>query len=59
MILVGRLFLVELFLRYDTFTAEVGKDPLGAKVVFTGITKSYFRSYLALSKPAQHRASLY
>jgi len=39
-ILVGRLFLVELFLRYDTFTAEVGKDPLGAKVVVTGITKA-------------------
>uniref|UniRef100_A0A0A9GNC5 Aos n=1 Tax=Arundo donax TaxID=35708 RepID=A0A0A9GNC5_ARUDO len=39
-VLVGRLFLVELFLRYDTFTGEVGKDPLGAKVAFTGITKA-------------------
>jgi hydroperoxide dehydratase len=28
-VLVRRLFLVELFLRYDTFTAEVGEDPLG------------------------------
>ncbi|CAN6320861.1 unnamed protein product [Urochloa humidicola] len=39
-VLVGRLFLVELFLRYDTFTAEVGKDPLGAKVTLTGVTKA-------------------
>ncbi|GJN30767.1 hypothetical protein PR202_gb19103 [Eleusine coracana subsp. coracana] len=39
-VLVGRLFLVELFLRYDTFTAEVGTELLGAKVVFTGVTKA-------------------
>ncbi|TVU47854.1 hypothetical protein EJB05_07468, partial [Eragrostis curvula] len=39
-VLVGRLFLVELFLRYDTFTAEVGKDLLGTGVVFTGVTKA-------------------
>uniref|UniRef100_A0A0A9DI31 hydroperoxide dehydratase n=1 Tax=Arundo donax TaxID=35708 RepID=A0A0A9DI31_ARUDO len=39
-VLAGRLFLVELFLRYDTFTGEVGKDPLGAKVALTGATKA-------------------
>ncbi|XP_040385391.1 allene oxide synthase 2-like [Oryza brachyantha] len=38
-VLVGRLLLVELFLRYDTFTAEqVGKA--AAKVVITGVTKA-------------------
>lgn len=39
-VLVGRLFLVELFLRYDTFTAEVGTQLLGTEVVFTGVTKA-------------------
>lgn len=39
-VLVGRLFLVELFLRYDTFTAEVGTELLGTSVVFTGVTKA-------------------
>ncbi|KAL6867415.1 hypothetical protein ACP4OV_015439 [Aristida adscensionis] len=39
-VLVGRLLLVELFLRYDTFTAEVGTELLGTKVVFTGVTKA-------------------
>jgi hydroperoxide dehydratase len=39
-VLVGRLFLVELFLRYDTFTAEVSTDLLGLKVVFTGVKKA-------------------
>uniref|UniRef100_A0A0D9VRG1 hydroperoxide dehydratase n=1 Tax=Leersia perrieri TaxID=77586 RepID=A0A0D9VRG1_9ORYZ len=34
-VLVGRLLLVELFLRYDTFTAEVGTN-----VVITGVTKA-------------------
>uniref|UniRef100_A0A0E0KAS2 hydroperoxide dehydratase n=1 Tax=Oryza punctata TaxID=4537 RepID=A0A0E0KAS2_ORYPU len=34
-VLVGRLLLVELFLRYDTFTAEAG-----TKVVITGVTKA-------------------
>ncbi|TVU47856.1 hypothetical protein EJB05_07470, partial [Eragrostis curvula] len=37
-VLVGRLFLVELFLRYDTFTADVGTG-----VVFTGVTKATSR----------------
>jgi hydroperoxide dehydratase len=39
-VLVGRLLLVELFLRYDTFTADIGKDLLGAKVEFTAATKA-------------------
>lgn len=39
-VLVGRLFLVELFLRYDTFTADVGTELLGTSVVFTGVTKA-------------------
>lgn len=39
-VLVGRLLVVELFLRYDTFTAKVGLDLLGTKVEFTGVTKA-------------------
>ncbi|KAJ1298155.1 hypothetical protein BS78_01G432000 [Paspalum vaginatum] len=39
-VLVGRLLLVELFLRYDTFTAEVGTDLLGTSVNFTSVTKA-------------------
>ncbi|KAF8673817.1 hypothetical protein HU200_048575 [Digitaria exilis] len=39
-VLVGRLFVVELFLRYDAFTAEVGTDLLGTSVSFTGVTKA-------------------
>jgi hydroperoxide dehydratase len=39
-VLVGRLLLVELFLRYDTFTAEVRPDLLGQKVEFTALTKA-------------------
>jgi hydroperoxide dehydratase len=39
-LIVGRLFLAELFLRYDTFTADVGKELLGVKVVFTGVKKA-------------------
>ncbi|TVU25732.1 hypothetical protein EJB05_28237, partial [Eragrostis curvula] len=37
---VARLFLVELFLRYDTFSAEVGTELLGAEVVFTAVTRA-------------------
>uniref|UniRef100_A0A0A9CLY8 Aos n=1 Tax=Arundo donax TaxID=35708 RepID=A0A0A9CLY8_ARUDO len=36
----NRLFLVELFLQYDTFTVEVGRELLGASVVFTGMTNA-------------------
>lgn len=39
-VLVGRLLLVELFLRYDTFTAGAGTDLLGTKVEFTAVTKA-------------------
>uniref|UniRef100_M8C663 Allene oxide synthase, chloroplastic n=1 Tax=Aegilops tauschii TaxID=37682 RepID=M8C663_AEGTA len=39
-VLVGRLLVVEMFLRYDTFAADVGVDLLGPKVEFTGVTKA-------------------
>nr|CAD1837289.1 unnamed protein product [Ananas comosus var. bracteatus] len=39
-VLVGRLLVVDFFLRYDTFTAEVGQELLGAKVVVTSLTKA-------------------
>ncbi|KAM0938029.1 putative hydroperoxide dehydratase [Dioscorea sansibarensis] len=38
-VLVGRLLVVEFFLRYDTFTAEVGTQLLGAQVTVTSLTK--------------------
>ncbi|KAJ3691990.1 hypothetical protein LUZ60_012340 [Juncus effusus] len=38
--LVGRLFLVELFSRYDTFTADVGVLPLEPKITFKSITSA-------------------
>ncbi|XP_072991366.1 allene oxide synthase 2-like [Typha latifolia] len=39
-VLVGRLLVAEFFLRYDTFTGEVGKELLGAKVTVTSLTKA-------------------
>lgn len=39
-VLVARLFVAELFLRYDTFTAQVGKFLLGAQITFTAVTKA-------------------
>ena len=39
-VLVGRLLVVELFLRYDTFTATVDMELLGTSVFFTGVTKA-------------------
>lgn len=39
-VLVARLFVAELFLRYDTFTAQVGKFLLGAQITFTSVTKA-------------------
>ncbi|XP_039119628.1 allene oxide synthase 2-like [Dioscorea cayenensis subsp. rotundata] len=39
-VLIGRLLLVEFFLRYDTFTAEVGTLLLGAQVTITSLTKA-------------------
>ncbi|GJM99760.1 hypothetical protein PR202_ga16890 [Eleusine coracana subsp. coracana] len=38
--LVGRLFVVELFLRYDTFSVQFTKGPGGNKVAFTDVTKA-------------------
>jgi len=39
-VLCCRLMLVELFLRYDTFTAENGQVALGASVTITSLTKA-------------------
>uniref|UniRef100_A0A1D1Y7H3 Allene oxide synthase, chloroplastic n=1 Tax=Anthurium amnicola TaxID=1678845 RepID=A0A1D1Y7H3_9ARAE len=38
-VLVGRLMVAELFLRYDTFTAEVGTVSLGVQVTITSLVK--------------------
>lgn len=43
-VLVGRLLLVEFFLRYDTFTADVGTILLGSQVTVTSLTKSSYSS---------------
>lgn len=39
-VLMGRLLLVEFFLRYDTFTAETGTLVLGSSVTVTSVTKA-------------------
>ncbi|CAL9092276.1 unnamed protein product [Musa textilis] len=39
-VLVGRLLLVEFFLRYDTFTADVGTVLLGKQVNVTSLSKA-------------------
>ncbi|WMV49000.1 hypothetical protein MTR67_042385 [Solanum verrucosum] len=39
-VLLGRLLVVEFFLRYDTFEIEFGKLLLGSKVTFKSITKA-------------------
>ncbi|CAM0948312.1 unnamed protein product [Alopecurus aequalis] len=39
-LLAGRLLLVEVFLRYDTFTANITKGPLGLAVEFVSVTKA-------------------
>ncbi|KVH93265.1 allene oxide synthase 3-like [Cynara cardunculus var. scolymus] len=39
-VLCSRLMLVELFLRYDTFTAEVGTLALGTSIKITSFTKA-------------------
>lgn len=43
-VLVGRLLVVEFFLRYDTFTADVGTILLGSQVTVTSLTKSSYSS---------------
>nr|GEY60869.1 allene oxide synthase 3-like [Tanacetum cinerariifolium] len=39
-VLCSRMMLVELFLRYDTFTAEIGQLALGTSVKITSFTKA-------------------
>ncbi|XP_075673360.1 allene oxide synthase 3-like [Castanea sativa] len=39
-LLLSRAMLVELFLRYDTFTIEVGTLPFGSSATFTSLTKA-------------------
>ncbi|XP_059430594.1 allene oxide synthase 3-like [Corylus avellana] len=39
-VLLSRVMLVELFLRYDTFTVEAGRLPLGSSVTFKSLTKA-------------------
>ncbi|KAF3618711.1 9-divinyl ether synthase [Capsicum annuum] len=39
-VLLGRLMVVEFFLRYDTFELEFGKFLLGSKVTFKSVTKA-------------------
>lgn len=41
-VLVGRLLLVELFMRYDSFEIDVGYSPLGAKVTVTSLKRATF-----------------
>lgn len=39
-VLVGRLLVAEFFLRYDTFTAEIGTSSFGAQVTVTSLTRA-------------------
>ncbi|XP_009778544.1 allene oxide synthase 1, chloroplastic [Nicotiana tabacum] len=41
-VLVSRLLLVELFLRYDSFEIEVGASPLGASITLTSLKRASF-----------------
>ncbi|CAL1396211.1 unnamed protein product [Linum trigynum] len=41
-VMVARLFVVELFSRYDSFDIEVGTSPLGAKITLTSLKKATF-----------------
>ncbi|KAK9032909.1 hypothetical protein V6N11_017951 [Hibiscus sabdariffa] len=41
-VLASRLFVVELFRRYDSFEIEVGKSPLGAAVTVTSLKRASF-----------------
>ncbi|KAI4388403.1 hypothetical protein MLD38_000733 [Melastoma candidum] len=41
-VLVARLLVVELFLRYDSFDIQVGASPLGAAVTLTSLKKATF-----------------
>lgn len=41
-VLVSRLLIVELFLRYDSFEIDVGVSPLGAKITVTSLKRATF-----------------
>ncbi|EFH40013.1 predicted protein [Arabidopsis lyrata subsp. lyrata] len=41
-VLVARLFVIEIFRRYDSFDIEVAKSPLGSSVNFTSLRKASF-----------------
>ncbi|CAL1410947.1 unnamed protein product [Linum trigynum] len=41
-VMVARLFVVELFRRYDSFDVEVAASPLGAKVTLTSLKRATF-----------------
>ncbi|CAN4122767.1 unnamed protein product [Withania somnifera] len=41
-VLVSRLLLVELFLRYDSLEIEVGSSPLGASITLTSLKRASF-----------------
>lgn len=41
-VMVARLMVVELFLRYDTFHIECGTSPLGSSVKFTSLKRATF-----------------
>ncbi|KAK8958890.1 Allene oxide synthase 2 [Platanthera guangdongensis] len=45
-VLVARLLVAELFLYYDTFTAEVGTSALGAQIFITSVTKAKAKAQL-------------
>ncbi|XP_077233186.1 allene oxide synthase 1, chloroplastic-like [Tasmannia lanceolata] len=41
-VLVSRLLVVELFLRYDSFEVEVGSSPLGSAITLTSLKRASF-----------------
>ncbi|XP_021718709.1 allene oxide synthase 1, chloroplastic-like [Chenopodium quinoa] len=41
-VLISRLLVAQLFLRYDSFGIDVGVSPLGAKITFTSLKRATF-----------------
>ncbi|XP_016163169.1 allene oxide synthase 1, chloroplastic [Arachis ipaensis] len=41
-VLVSRLLVIELFLRYDSFEIQVGTSPLGSKITLTSLKRASF-----------------
>uniref|UniRef100_M8BRG5 Allene oxide synthase 1, chloroplastic n=1 Tax=Aegilops tauschii TaxID=37682 RepID=M8BRG5_AEGTA len=41
-VLIARLLVAELFLRYDSFDVQVGSSPLGSSVTITSLKKATF-----------------